>query len=105
MDVKISQDVLEAYFDCKYKSQLNCSGQQGVRSEYEGLFDELRERVRLQAIDQESRKNSGNDEIRDAPLTSLTRRGQHELSLREERGKKILRCRTEQSQCTHTGTL
>lgn len=38
-----------------------------------------------------------------ASLRRVTRRGQHELSLREGRCKKILRCRTEQSQCTHTG--
>jgi predicted RecB family nuclease len=72
MDMNISQDVLEAYFHCKYKSHLKYTGQQGGRSEYESLFSELRKRVRLQAIDQESCKNSGNDEIRDAPLTFLT---------------------------------
>lgn len=71
MDVKISREVLEAFFDCKFKGYLKWTGQQGVGSEDECVFADLRERVKLQTIVQESRMDSSNDDARDETLNYL----------------------------------
>src|SRR5215471_1857838 len=50
MTMKITQDVIESYLHCRYKSYLKLAGEQGSLSDYEQLMRESRERVRLAGI-------------------------------------------------------
>ena len=50
MTMKITQDVIESYVHCRYKSYLKLAGEQGGLSDYEQLMRESRERVRLAGI-------------------------------------------------------
>jgi predicted RecB family nuclease len=51
MAEKISRDVLEGFLHCKYKARLKLAGEQGSKSDYEGLLDESRQGVRRQAAE------------------------------------------------------
>ena len=50
MTMKITQDVIESYLHCRYKSYLKLAGEQGSLSDYEQFMRESRERVRLAGI-------------------------------------------------------
>jgi len=50
MTMKITQDVIESYVYCRYKSYLKRAGEQGSLSDYEQLMRESRERVPLAGI-------------------------------------------------------
>ena len=40
MATAITIEVLEAYLNCKFKAQLRLNGQQGTKSDYEGVLSE-----------------------------------------------------------------
>ena len=40
MGKKITRQVLESYLNCKTKAHLKLAGQQGIKSDYEGLLAE-----------------------------------------------------------------
>jgi predicted RecB family nuclease len=70
MATKITREILEAYLNCKFKSHLKLAGQQGIRTDYEGLLDETRQKVRTTAIDKILAKYSQNNVARDIILTA-----------------------------------
>jgi predicted RecB family nuclease len=47
----ITVDVLNGYLSCKYKAYLRFAGQHGIKSDYEATLIELRQEVRLKAIE------------------------------------------------------
>src|SRR5829696_1698986 len=47
----ITVDVLNGYLSCKYKAYLRFAGQHGIKSDYEATLVELRQEVRLKAIE------------------------------------------------------
>jgi predicted RecB family nuclease len=69
MATKITRDVLESYLRCKTKAHLKLTGQQGTRSDYEGLLTESRGQVRLAVIDKILSGNEEGDVVRNIPLT------------------------------------
>jgi predicted RecB family nuclease len=50
MTTKITRKILEAYLNCKLKAHLNLIGQQGTKSDYEGMIVEIRQKVRQTAV-------------------------------------------------------
>jgi predicted RecB family nuclease len=69
MATKITRDVLESYIGCKTKAHLKLNGQEGTKSDYEGLLIESRGRVRLAAIDRILVRHPGGEVVRNVPLT------------------------------------
>lgn len=51
MTSKITSDLLEAHLNCKVKAHLKLAEQQGAKSEFEVMLADLREGVRLRALD------------------------------------------------------
>jgi hypothetical protein len=51
MAQKITSAILEAFLNCKLKASLKLSGQQGQQPAYDGMLADLREQVRLKALD------------------------------------------------------
>src|SRR3954470_4900479 len=47
----ITVEVLNCYLSCKYKAYLRFAGQHGIKSDYEATLIELRQEVRLKAIE------------------------------------------------------
>jgi predicted RecB family nuclease len=70
MSKKITKDVLESYLNCKYKAHLKFAGQQGTTSDYETLLTEMRDEVRLAAIDRIVARHQGDEIPRNIPLTT-----------------------------------
>src|ERR1700723_2912199 len=70
MATKITNDVLESYFHCKFKGYLKCAGQQGTKCDFEAMFTELRTEVRLKAIDAIIACYPGDQVARNIPLTT-----------------------------------
>jgi predicted RecB family nuclease len=76
MVMRITSEILEAYLSCKYKGHLKQGGQQGSRSDYEAMSAELRDEVRLTAIDRIVTRGPGKEVARNIPLTtSALKRG------------------------------
>ena len=50
MATKITREILESYLNCKTKAHLKLAGQQGTKSDYEGLLEATRQEVRQKAI-------------------------------------------------------
>ena len=72
MNTKITKDALESHLSCKYKSFLKLTGQQGTSSEYETVFAELRDKVRLRIIDQILTEHREEEVKQNVPLTQST---------------------------------
>ena len=70
MATKITREVLEAYLKCKTKAHLKLAGQQGIRSDYEGLLAETRQQVRRQAVDKILARCAETEVTRDISLTA-----------------------------------
>jgi predicted RecB family nuclease len=70
MATKITRDVLESYLRCQTKAHLKLAGQQGTKSDYEGLLTESREQVRLAAIETILTRHDPNVVVRNIPLTA-----------------------------------
>jgi hypothetical protein len=51
MVTKITFDVLDGYLHCKYKGYLRLAERTGIKSEYESTFVELRNELRVKAIE------------------------------------------------------
>jgi hypothetical protein len=51
MATKITRDIIESYLNCKYKGHLRLDEQQGVKSDYELLLAESRDKVKRWATD------------------------------------------------------
>jgi predicted RecB family nuclease len=69
MATKITSEVLESYLHCKFKAHLKLAGEQGSRSDYEGLLVERRVEVRLRAIDKIVAVHQEAEVARNIPLT------------------------------------
>ena len=50
MKTKITNEVLESYIHCRYKSYLKLIGQSGIKSDYERLSLKLRNEVKHNAL-------------------------------------------------------
>src|SRR5713101_8446227 len=50
MAVKITKNVLEGYLNCKYKGRLQLEGEEGRKSDYEGMVTDLRQELRTRAM-------------------------------------------------------
>ena len=74
MATKITREVLESYLNCKTKAHLKLTGQQGIRSDYEGLLISTRQEVRQQAIGKILAKHPEAEVARDIPLTTAALR-------------------------------
>lgn len=59
MAMKITRDILESYLQCKYKGHLKLAKEQGVKSDYELLLVESRNKVRLAGADKLARNKKG----------------------------------------------
>jgi predicted RecB family nuclease len=59
MAMKITRDILESYLQCKYKGHLKLAKEQGIKSDYELLLVESRNKVRLVAADKLTRNKKG----------------------------------------------
>jgi hypothetical protein len=70
MTAKITCDVLEGHLNCKTKGHLKLAGEQGPRSDYEGLLLERRDDVRLKAIDRIMGRHQPEEVVRNVPLTA-----------------------------------
>ena len=64
---KITREVLESYQHCKTKAHLKLAGQQGIRSDYEGLLAETRQEVRKTAIDKMLARHAESEVARKTP--------------------------------------
>jgi predicted RecB family nuclease len=51
MVARITLDVLDAYLHCKYKGYLRLDGREGIKSDYESIFAELRKELRITAAE------------------------------------------------------
>jgi hypothetical protein len=74
MATKINRQILEAYLNCKTKAHLKLAGQQGIRSDYEGLLAETRQEVRKTAIDKMLARHAESEVARDISLTASARK-------------------------------
>src|SRR5438270_696185 len=90
----ITRDVLESYLRCPSKAHLKLTGQEGTRSDYEGLLIESRRRVRLAAMDRndhcqacEYRQRCRDRAVQEDNLSLL--RGMGEKEVREHHRKGI----------------
>src|SRR5271168_2175231 len=70
MTIKITRDVLESYLNCKYKSHLKLTGEQGTKGDYETLLAETKAEVRLAAVDKLLASRPGEVIPRNLPLTT-----------------------------------
>jgi hypothetical protein len=68
MTTKITREVLESYLHCKTKAHLKLAGQQGIRSDYEGLLVETRQDVRKTAIDKILARRAESEVAKDISL-------------------------------------
>jgi len=76
MATKITSDVLESYLKCKYKAHLKLAGDQGIKSDYELLLIESRNRVRLAGADKLVARHKEADILRGGSLTpAVMKRG------------------------------
>jgi len=66
---QITREVLESYFQCKYKAHLQLAGEQGTKSDYELMQAETRNRVHLGAIDKLVTRYKADDVLEGAALT------------------------------------
>ena len=67
MAAKLTREVLESYQHCKTKAHLKLAGQQGIRSDYEGLLAETRQEVRKTAIDKMLARHAESEVARKTP--------------------------------------
>jgi hypothetical protein len=67
---KITRDLVEGYLHCKFKSHLRLAGEQGTRSDYEGLLIERRADVRLRAVDKILTRHQEGEVARNVPLAA-----------------------------------
>ena len=74
MGTRITSDVVESYLNCKVKAHLKLAGNQGVKSDYEGLLLKNRLEVRQQAISKLVTKTSQNEIAKDILLTASSLR-------------------------------
>jgi predicted RecB family nuclease len=74
MATKITRGVLESYLNCKFKAHLKLAGQQGCKSDYEGLLTASREDVRLKATGKILARHPEGAVARDVPLTAAALR-------------------------------
>ena len=70
MTTKITSDVLEGYVYCKFKGHLKLSAQLGTKCDFEAMLTELRAEVRLKAIDAILVRHTGDQVVRNIPLTT-----------------------------------
>lgn len=78
--MKITQDILESNLKCRYKAHLKLAGEQGVRSDYELLLRESRDRVRLAAATKLLDRQKSNEVLRSFVLTrAVLKQGLHLL--------------------------
>lgn len=66
---EITRDVLESFLACKFKAFLKLTGKRGVRSDYEAVYSELQDEVRLNTIDKILARHESDDVERGTPLT------------------------------------
>lgn len=70
MSVKITRDVLESYLNCKFKGHLKLTGQQGTKSDYETMLNDIRAEVRVAAIERIIASHPAQEIPRNIPLTT-----------------------------------
>jgi hypothetical protein len=70
MATKITRDVLEGYLHCRTKAYLKLAGQQGSKSDYEGLLAATRQEVKQAALIKILARHLDGDVVRDIPLTA-----------------------------------
>jgi predicted RecB family nuclease len=70
MEARITRDVLESFVFCKSKGYLKLTGQQGGKSDYEGLLAAIRSEVRLNAVDKIRDQNHENQLVSNIALTT-----------------------------------
>ena len=76
MLTKITRDIIESYLSCKHKGHLRLAEQQGVRSNYEVLLAESRDKVKWRAIEKLLARHQGEEVERDLVLSpAALRRG------------------------------
>jgi hypothetical protein len=75
MTTKITKEILEAYLNCKFKAHLKLMGQQGTRSDYEGLLAEFRQEVRTTFVNEILARHPGSEVVRDISLSAAALRG------------------------------
>jgi predicted RecB family nuclease len=75
MTTKITKEILEAYLNCKFKAHLKLMGQQGTRSDYEGLLSEFRQEVRNTVINEILARHPGSEVVSDISLSAAVLRG------------------------------
>ena len=67
--MKVTGDILESYLQCKYKAHLKLASQQGIKSDYELLLIESRNRVRLEAADKLVTRHKKSDVVQGLVMT------------------------------------
>jgi predicted RecB family nuclease len=70
--MKITNEVLEGYLNCKYKGFLKLAGEQGTRSDYEAMLIEREAEVRQKAIDRIVVCHQEAEVARNIPLIAAT---------------------------------
>ena len=68
--MKITDEILEAYLNCKYKAYLKLKGESGSKTEYEDLQVELRERMKERAVEKIT-SGHRDDEVLRVPVASF----------------------------------
>jgi predicted RecB family nuclease len=77
MAAKITREILESLLHCRYKAYLKLTGQQGHKTEYEGLIAASRAEVRLNAIQKSLARLPEGEVARNIPLTdALLQKGE-----------------------------
>jgi len=94
MAKKITSEVLESYFRCKFKGYLKLAGKQGTRCDFEAMLAELRAEVRRKAIEAIIARHPEYQIARNIALTTdnLKRRPQYILGGMFEDDSVALHC-------------
>jgi predicted RecB family nuclease len=79
--MKITRDVLESHLQCKYKGYLKLLGQRGSKSDYEVMLGQLREQVKVNAVEKLLAHSKHGETIKDVALTVSTLSQKAELIL------------------------
>src|SRR3954447_19945804 len=81
MTTKITRDVLESHLQCRYKGYLKLLGQRGSKSDYETMLRQLKEQVKLNAVEKLLALSEHGETIKDVSLTVSTLSQKAELIL------------------------
>ena len=83
-DRETTPEILESDLNCKYKAHLKLAGQQGNKSDYEGLLAVSRQEVRQEAIGIILARHTEGEVARDIALTAATLRAGPSTSIEDD---------------------